>query len=389
MRNVLFAAAVVACLSLPAAHAEPDYDAVARSVVTQSAGVKPGDVVYIQGSEAELGVLKALVTATIAAGGLPITTIDLPTANKAGYMAAPMAYLSQAPKADLALLEIADVYIVATGTEDPTLFADVPEDRLHALREASDPVSEGFAKGHFRFVALGQTGGIPSAAYAQSQHADFGAMRAMFWSALAVPPETIAARGAAVTSKMTAGARVRVTSSAGTNLRFTLADAPSHVSTGRASDNAPAEGPAQAFLPAGDFYACIAPASASGTLVAPFMTFRGTPVTNLRMVFANGAATTITADTGADEVKGYFASAGAPSAVLSLINIGLNPESRLLEGSQYRSWEMSGVVTAFLGDNRWAGCAHEAEGGFSAHVDGATVTAGRATVVRAGALATN
>ncbi len=366
-----------------------DYDAVATRIVTESAGVKPGEVVVINGSMAEPRLLEALQAAVLTAGGHPIVDVSFPRAQKRFVAEAPMEYLRQPSKAGLALINAGDVFISASGVEDPTLFSDVDENRLNATREANQAVAEAITKKRARSVDIGQSGGIPTAAYAKLRGADYGDMRAMFFKALAVPANVIAQRGAAVSGKMKAGQQVRLRTSSGTDLTFTLAGNRSRVSTGRAADNDTGSGMASAFLPAGDFYACVDPSSANGTLVSPTEVFRGKKISNLRITFTNGAITAMTADSGAEQLQGYFAQLDDASKKLSLVNLGLNPESKPLKGSDYVSWEMSGVPTVQVGNSQWAGCDNGGEGGHAIHQLGATLTAGDAEVVKDGALALN
>lgn len=364
-----------------------DYDAIAKRIVTESAGVKPGEVVVINGSMAEPRLLEALQAAVLTAGGHPIVDVNFPRAQKRFIAEAPMEYLRQPSKSGLALINAGDVFISATGVEDPALFSDVDEGRLNATREANQAVAEAITQKRARSVDIGQSGGIPTAAYAKSRGADLGDMRAMFFKALAVPASVIAQRGAVVSGKMKPGTQVRLRTTSGTDLTFTLAANRSRVSTGRAADNDTGKGMAAAFLPAGDFYACVDPASANGVLVSPTETFRGNKIRNLRMTFKNGAIESMTADGGAEKLQGYFAQLDDASKKLSLINLGLNPESRPLKGSDYLSWEMSGVPTVQVGNSQWAGCDNGGEGGHSIHQLGATLAAGDAVVVKDGTLA--
>jgi aminopeptidase len=366
-----------------------DYDAIATRVVTESAGVKPGEVVVINGSIAEPKLLEALQAAVMTAGGHPIIDVSFPRAQKRFLAEAPMEYLRQPSKSGLALINAGDVFISATGVEDPALFSDVDESRLNATREANQAVAQAIAQKRARSVDIGQSGGIPTAAYAKSRGADFGDMRAMFFKALAVPTATIAQRGAAVSGKMRPGQQVHLRTASGTDLTFTLAGNRTRVSTGRAADNDTGSGMASAFLPAGDFYACVDPASAKGVLVSPTETFRGKKVRNLRITFQNGAIASMTAEEGGELLQRYFAELDDASKKLSLINLGLNPESRPLNGSDYVSWEMSGVPTVQVGNSQWAGCANGGEGGHPVHQLGATLTAGNAEVVKDGNLAVN
>ena len=366
-----------------------DFDAIAKRVVTESAEVKPGEVVVINGSIAEPKLLEALQAAVLTAGGHPIVAVNFPRAEKRFLTDAPMEYLRQPSKAALAMINAADVFISASAVEDPGLFADVDEARLNASREANQAVGEAANAKRARSVDIGQIGGIPTAAYAKDRGADYDAMRAMFFKALAVPTSTIAQRGAVVSAKMKAGEQVRLRSASGTDLTFTLAATRSRVSTGKASDNDTGQGQASAFLPAGDFYACVDPASANGVLVAPTDRFRGKPVKNLRITFRNGAIASMTADEGLEGMQRYFAELDDSSKKLSLINVGLNPESRPLKGSDYVSWEMSGVPTVLVGNAKWAGCANGGEGSKEVHQLGATLTAGSAEVVKDGNLTLN
>lgn len=404
MRTILMAAAMAAGLAACDANRDArgddgtatsdskagvDFDAIAKRVVTESAEVKPGELVVINGSIAEPKLLEALQAAVLTAGGHPIVAVNFPRAEKRFLTDAPMEYLRQPSKAGLALINAADVFISASAVEDPELFADVDEARLNASREANQAVGEAANAKRARSVDIGQSGGIPTAAYAKSRGADYDAMRAMFFKALAVPASAIGQRGTVVSGKMKAGQQVRLRSASGTDLTFTLAATRSRVSTGKASDNDTGQGLASAYLPAGDFYACVDPASANGVLVAPSDRFRGKPVKNLRMTFRNGAIASMTADEGVEGMQRYFAELDDASKKLSLINIGLNPESRPLKGSDYVSWEMSGVPTVLVGNAKWAGCETGGEGGHAVHQPGATLTAGTAEVIKDGNLALN
>lgn len=363
-----------------------DYDAIATRVVTESAGVKPGEIVVINGTLAEPKLLEALTGAVALAGGHPIVTVDFPSVDKKFVSQAPEQYLRQQSRGELALIEAGDVFINASAVEDPGLFADVDDARLNIVREANQAVSQAAMRKRARAVSIGQSGGIPTAAFAKSQDADYGDMRAMFLRALAVPAATIAERGRAVTGRMQPGSTVRVRTADGTDLTFRLAGKPPRVSTGRASDNDTGTGRAETWLPAGDYYACVEPNSASGVLVTSRQSFRGSRIGNLRITFQNGLATSITAESGGEALDRYLAQLDEAAKRMSLINIGLNPESRPLEGSHYLSWEMAGVPTVVLGNSQWAGCEHGAEDSFDVHLAQATLAAGETPVIDNGAL---
>jgi leucyl aminopeptidase (aminopeptidase T) len=379
-------ALVVAAIPVSLAAGEPDHDAIAASLVNESVGVQPGEVVLINGNPDQLDMMAAVQVAVAKAGGQAILVMSIPQANKRAVMETPMEHLERTPTAGLLLNRIADVTINVGSVQSPRLFADVPEERLAALREAGAPLTAAFSNIRTRNVSLGQTGGVPTAAYAESLGAGYGEVSGIFWEAVAMPPAELAKRAGAVASKLTAGAEVHLTSAAGTDLKFAIADTPARINAGRVSDVAAPTGPRSVWLPAGEAYACAKKGSASGTLVVPFLNFRGVGIDNLKLTFAGGRLTGMTADSDAGMLQQYLDRTDEASKELSIVDFGLNPKSRTPAGSHVMSWEMGGMVTLSTGNNIWAGGDNHANGGLNLHVPGLTATVGGKTVVEDGKL---
>jgi leucyl aminopeptidase (aminopeptidase T) len=365
--------------------ADPDYDAVAASVVNESLGVRPGEVVVITGNAVTTELMGALQVAVSKAGGQPILLLNIPEANKRVIMETPMEHLKQLPTAGFLLNRIADAFINTGAVKDPTLFADVPEERLAATREARAPLNATFANIRTRNVSLGQTGGIPTEAYAASLGADYEEVSEIFWQAVAVSPADLAASAGALAGKM-ARAEIKLTSDVGTDLTLTVDEQSPRINAGRVSDVTAPTGPSSVWLPAGEAYGCVKTGSASGTLVVPYTNFRGLDIENLRMTFEDGALTGLTADTNGDKLQEYLDSTDDATKQVSVVDFGLNPHSRTPEGSRVYSWEMGGMVTVGLGNNTWAGGDNLAEGEFTVHVSGLTATVNGETVVEGGVL---
>lgn len=380
--------ALTAVVLLPgSSHAQaPSYDAVADNLVRQSLGVQPGEVVLVNGNPDQIELLTAVSVAVSKAGGQPIVTLNIPEANKRAVMETPMEYLKQIPTAGLLMTRIVDATINVGSVPDPELFADVPEERLAAGREAGAPLNQAFSNMRLRNVSLGQTGGIPTAAWAASMGADYGESLEIFWQAVGVPPSQLAASAQAMADKMTPGAEVHFTSAAGTDLKVKVGDFPARINAGRTADVSSNTGASSTWLPAGESYACVAAGSASGTVVVPFISFRGVHIENLKMTFADGRLTGMTADANADMLREYLDSTDADSKELSLIDFGVNERSRAPAGSKGYSWEMGGLVTLGLGNNSWAGCDNHADGALAPHVPALTAEINGATVLKDGKL---
>lgn len=153
------------------------------------------------------------------------------------------------------------------------------------------------------------------------------------------------------------GAEVRVTTPAGTDIRFEIGDRPVNRQDGDASF-AGASGPIlidrEIELPAGAIRVAPIESTVAGRIVFPRSWWKDTLVENLSMTFAGGVAADITADTGIDEVMQEINEAGLAGRSFREFALGFNPCIPVQQGSQpytpYYGYG-SGVVRLSLGDN--------------------------------------
>lgn len=355
---------------------EPDYAHIANTIITQVAEVQPGEVVLIRGSAESLEILEALVTATFIAGGHAIPMIDFPGARIKIAQEASMEFLLQERTADLALLDSLDVLIEATpGFTSAVLSLDISMERRIAAQDGRGSYYEAVSSSSHREVYVGQSSGVPTRAFAEDIGADYEEMEDIFWRAVAVSPAQLKTASAGVVDVMKAGAEIHLTGPSGTDLTFTLSDEPARINTGRASEKTPKSGPAEVFLPAGEFAACVDVSSANGVVVAPVYRFRFQNVFGLSLTFEDGVVTDMSAENGGEPLRKFLDTLDEPSLTLSLVNIGFNSESTVMSNSNYRSWEMGGVVTVFMGDNTAFECGHAADFRLHPQVEGLTLTA--------------
>ena len=364
-----------------------DYDKVANRIVNQSLAVQPGEIVLINGNPTEIELMGALQVAVAKAGGESMLQLSIPTADKRAVMEMPMEYLKQIPTGQLTMLRMVDAVINVASIEDPDLFADVPEERLAATRQAAARLGAAFRNASTRNVTLGQTGGIPTEAYAKSIGANPKEITEMFWKAVSVEPDELAMSARKYASMLQAGAKARLKSKAGTDLTFNIDDMSPRINAGRVADVGADRGAMSVWLPAGEAYTCLDGATANGTVVVPQTTFRGKEIKNLKVTYRNGKMTGMSADSNEKMLKDYFAASDEQTTQLSAMSIGLNRVSRPLSGSNYRSWEMGGMVTVVMGNNAFAGGENSGDGAFILHLTDATLEVGKAKVVSDGVLA--
>ena len=364
----------------------PDVDSIADKLVNKLAGVQPGEVVVIQGNSDQQELLEALVVAAWKAGGQPTVEVNYPQANKKAVMEMPIEYMKFPQWYGLAQARLVDCFINVASVQDPALFADVPEERFEAFREAGMPLQRAFLNSRYRAVNLGQTGGVPTAKYAASQNVDYAALAGMFWKAVDTDYAALRKSAKSVAATLASGEKVRVTSGIGTDITFAVDDVPPRINCGRPDDNVVPSGSMESWLPAGEAFAAIRTGSANGTVVVPSMDFRGSALKNLKMIFKDGVMTEMSSESDLDGLREFLDSTTGDTTMLSIVDVGLNPDSHPIAGSDYASWEMGGMVTLGMGANSWTGGSVVASGGLTFHLTGATLSVGDTTVCEKGKL---
>lgn len=382
INKLTIASALLLSTSLYAAN--PDYESIADNLVNQSIAVQPGEIIVINGGPTETELMGAIQVAVTKAGGQTMLRLNMPKANKRALMETPMEHLKQLPTVDLLLSKMADAFINVNSVQDPKLFADVPEDRLAAARQAGVPLTQSINNMRFRNATLGQTGGIPTAAYAKSVAANHQELTDGFWKAVGTSPDALAPKATALASMMNDGAKVRITSPAGTDLTLAVDRFPTRTNVGRTADVQASTGQSSVWLPAGEAYTSTK--DASGVLVIPWTSFRGHEIENVKVTFKNGKMTKLSADSNAKILKEHFAASSPKLKELSVISLGLNPNSKSPSGSNHLSWEMGGMVTLGLGNNSWAGGDNDADSGVTFHAIGTSLSIDGKSVVENGSL---
>jgi leucyl aminopeptidase (aminopeptidase T) len=185
---------------------------------------------------------------------------------------------------------------------------------------------------------------------------------------------------------MKSGSSLHISSETGTDLYLKLDQHPARINCGRCLENENSFGPAMAYLPAGEVYACVEPTSAHGTVVVPRVNFRGKEVINLTLTFEEGRITEIDADQHGEMIKKTLELGSGDMDLLSVVDLGINPASRPLEGSDYYSWEMAGMITITTGINQWAGGDVVSDVGLTLHLANSSLLLDGEEIIHEGTL---
>jgi leucyl aminopeptidase (aminopeptidase T) len=378
----------------PTASSEPlkktaayDAEAVANRVVTQVAGVKENDVVFINGGVRDLELLENLTTDVRKSGAWPLLTISSDRMNKKYYEEVPEKYDSQSPDFDLKLATLPTVAINIDSNEAEGLFSDVPPARLANVAKAGQPVGELFQKRNVRSVELGNDL-YPTEWRAKRYGISLDDLTKAFWAGVNTDYSGVQATGEKVKATMATGKELHITSPEGTDITFKIEGRPFFVSDGIISAEDVAKGgPAvSVYLPAGEAYSTPVAGSGDGKIVIPLGYSQGKEVTNLTLTFAGGKMTAMTGTgPGFDSMKkAYDATTDPGKDLLSYIDFGINPNVKIWPASKLGNWVQAGMVSIGTGNNMWAGGDNKAAFDAGGHLGGCTVTLDGKTIIEKG-----
>ncbi len=376
-----------ATLAVSTLGAGPDVKATAQTLVNQCASVKTGDRVLISGRQADMELLEQVAIDVRKLGAFPLITVSDDQLARRMYEATPAQFDAQPNGLMLGLAGVVNATISVEAVENPTNFADVPAARMASLDQARRATESAMLKSNVRAVTLGN-GLFPTPAMAKMYGVSLDQLSTIFWSGVNTDYAKLQATGQTLASRMMVGKEVHITNKNGTDLRIGIASRQAFVSDGVISSEDLAKGGAacQVWLPAGEVFSTPVPGAAEGTVVVDRTSFRGREISGLTLVVRGGKVVSMTAKSGLDALKAAFDAGDAGKDELSFIDIGINSDVAIPEGSKMLTWVPAGMVTIGIGNNNWAGGKNNS--GFSASffMPGSTLTIDGVAVVENGKL---
>ena len=370
---------------LPKPAAATDTKALAAKIVNQSAAVKEGEVVLVNGSARDLELLENIVTEVQKVGGQALLTLNSERVAKSSYTDVPEKFDSQEPKVGLALARMANVSINVDDGQTENLLADVPPARLAARAKAGQPVGEEFRKNKVRNVNIGNDL-YPTDWRAKRFDMPLEAFAKLFWEGVNIDYTGLQATGEKARTAL-AGKEIEITHPNGTNLKVSLESKPAYISDGIISADDVAKGNLDVFLPAGEAAVVTAAGSGTGKFVIEKDYFQGKEVHNVVLNFENGKLTSMTGEgDGFAAMKANYDAFGEGKDLLSYVDIGINSNYPLAPSSKLGNWVSAGMVSVGTGNNMWAGGTNNSPGAVGGHLAGCTVKVDGRTIVENGVL---
>jgi aminopeptidase len=368
--------------------APTDLEQLSNRLVTQVAGVKEGEIVFINGAVRDLELLENLNTDVRKAGAFPLLTIGSDRIFKKYFEEVPDKYDSQPPDLDLKLATLPAVAITIDTNESDTVAEGIPSERLAAVGKANAPVGDLYLKRNVRRVEIGNNL-YPTPYRAKRFGMSLDALAKTFWEAVNADYSAIQATGEKVRNDLATGKEVHITNPNGTDLKVKIEGRPFFVSDGIISaDDVKKGGPAVAvYIPAGEVFCSVVPGTASGKVVESQTFFRGKEVTNLTLTFVAGKLTEMTGSgPGFADLKASYDANPEGKELFGFVDFGINPNLKIWPTSKLGNWVQSGMVTVGIGNNTWAGGDNKVSYGLTNYLPGSTVTVDGKAVVEAGVL---
>jgi aminopeptidase len=365
-----------------------DLVALSNRLITQVAGVKEGEIVFVNGGVRDMELLENIATDVRKAGAYPLLTVGSDRIFKKYYEEVPDKYDSQTPELDLKLATLPAVTIGVDANESDDIAAGISQARMAAVSKAGEPVADLYLKRNVRQVAVGN-GLYPTAYRAKRFGMSQDDLAKTFWQAVNSDYSAVQTTGESVKTALSAGKEVHITNPNGTDLKVRIEGRPFFVSDGIISaDDIKKGGPAvSVYLPAGEVYCAPVPGTAEGTIVESQTYMNGKEVTNLTLTFVGGKLTKMTGSgPGFEDLKKEYDARGDGKELFAFVDFGINPNLHVWPASKLGNWIQSGMVTVGTGNNTWAGGDNKVSYGLTTFLPGSTVTLDGKTIVENGVL---
>lgn len=364
-----------------------DFDAVAKKLVGQCAGIKENEAVMITGGVRDLELLENLGVHARALGAFPLVVLESERMTKRMFDDVPARFDSQPPAFTLKLADSVNAIISVDSSENEALLAGMPAERMAARAKAGQPVGEKLLQRGVRQVNLGN-GLYPTEALAKRFGIPREDLTRIFWDGVNVDYAQLQQRGAAVSGVLSSGKEIHIINPNGTDLTARIESRPVFVSDGVVSPEEMKKGGAacQTWLPAGEVYLAVVPGSAEGKIVVDRQRFEGKDIEGLTLTIKAGKLVSMTARSGLERLKALYDASGPGKDEFGIIDLGINSSVRVPAGSTMQAWMPAGMVTVVVGGNSWAGGDNHSPFNLSSFLPGSSVTVDGKTVVEKGTL---
>jgi leucyl aminopeptidase (aminopeptidase T) len=381
---------VLLCFCFIAVYAQTDDQnkQLAKRTV-QSAGVKKGEVVIIEGGKHMIPIMESMAIEVAMTGGFPVTLIGSDRVQRAILKDAPDSYLEQVPSFWGEWYKHANVYIGLPYYEDPkALIQDIPANRFEKFSKTYE-----YFTGILNSLPVREVGiTFPTKSEAELNGMDFEAYSKIIYDGINADYASISQNGASLQKALQSGKSLRITTPSGTDITFSMApNRTVFLDDGIITEE---EGKSKIYtaryvaLPGGSVYFAPMETSANGKVVVPRARCRLRQYKDVTFELKDGKLVNLNKSPFADCFDEELRPFSGPKDVFGRVWIGLNPSLRNVEDDKadFRHFNTAGMVHIGLGDNRLYGGVNNTSTGMTFPISNATVTVDGKIVVKDGKL---
>jgi len=362
-------------------------ESLAQKIVNQCANIKEGEFVLIQGGVREMELLEDIAINVAKKGGYPLLTVGSDRLTRKFLTEVPEIYDSKPPELALKIYGFIDASIDIAYNEDPDLLADIPAERFAVISQAAAPATDLFVSRKIKQVGIGN-GLYPTEARAKQFGITFKELSDIFWKGMNVDYKVLETTGNEMKKVFEAGNEVHITNPNGTDFKVNISGRKIIVLDGIMSDEDLKEGVtgAQVYLPAGEVALAPVPGTAEGKIVVPSDFGSGVEAKDITLIFQKGKLVSMTALSGIERLKEIYDAFAEGKEDFSSVDIGINPDVKIIPGSKLACWMPAGMITIGIGNNIFAGGDNKSIFGYNFHIPGSTLTVDGKVLVDGGAL---
>ncbi len=328
------------------------FDALADRIVL---GLAPRaeEHVLVSGGVHQFDLLSRVAVRVAALGAHPRIAVSSDDHAVRMALGVPAEIADRLPSShDRYMASLYDAAVAIDATLDETAFAAVPVERRRLGATAGRILGDLARSARRRSIFMGWPAPAKAAACGMSP----AAFEDLFLRAFLADPAAMEAVSAPVASAFRAGGPVRVTSAAGTDLRFALDPARrTMIDGGRFDMEMVAAGDITKNLPCGEVYTTPVESSVEGVAVFGLAFVDGAPIRDLRLRFERGRMIEATAAEGIDLFRRRYDAAQGDRDRLGELGVGTNPALRAPLGHTLLDEKIFGSIHLALGENRMYG----------------------------------
>ncbi len=364
-------------------------DELAQKLVNQSGRIQENDIVMISGGLQHAELLEDIAIEVRKIGAFPLVTFRSDRMNRKYFDEVSAKYDTQVPELTLKLATMIDAIITIPYSESSSVLADVPPKRRANVSRTFTPVHNLHIQRNVREVNLGNDLN-PTADRAKQFGVSIEQLSKVYWDGVNTDYAQLESLGKSVQTKLSSAKEVHITNPNGTDLRVQISGNPVFASDGVISEEDMQRGGAacQVWLPAGDVYVTPVAGTTNGKVVVERHFYQGTEIQGLELTFKNGKLTSMKAKSGLEALKAHYDASGEGKDEFAFINVGINPNVKLIPNSRMVAWMAAGMVTVGIGNNTWAGGQNESSFFMPNFLPGSTLTIDGEVLVKDGALST-